>query len=62
MNWSDLRREFPVLQPVQLHFMLSQYLLPSSITEVPRHWTPSKQDALHALTGSEFCPNYYFEG
>lgn len=50
LNWSDLCEEFPVLHPAQLHYMLSQYMLPPA-TEVPKHWTPTKEDALHALTG-----------
>ena len=42
-----------MLHPAQLHYMLSQYLLPSA-TEVPKHWTPTKEDAVHALTGGTY--------
>ena len=54
LNWSDLCREFPVLHPAQLHYLLSQYLFPSSITQLPQHWTPSEDDAKHALVGGEW--------
>ena len=42
--------EFPVLHPAQLHYLLSQYLLPASVDVLPKHWTPSQHDALLALS------------
>ena len=53
MDWQRLCSEFPVLHPAQLHFILSHYLLPPSSQVVPTHWTPTKEDALHALNTSE---------
>ena len=52
MDWNSLLAEYPALHPAQLHFILSQYLLPSS-TEFPTHWTPPEGDAIPALNTSE---------
>lgn len=49
MTWTDLRTEFPSLYPAQLHFILSHYLLPEHIEEVPIQWTPTPSDARDAL-------------
>ena len=47
MTWTDLRTEFPSLYPAQLQFILSHYLLPEHIEEVPIQWTPTPSDALN---------------
>lgn len=45
--------EFPALFPAQLHYLLSNYLLPTTTEFVPKHWTPSEKDALQALNASK---------
>lgn len=52
LNWSQLCVEFPVLHPAQLHYLLSNYLLPATTELIPKHWTPSQEDALLALDAS----------
>ncbi len=42
-----------MLHPAQLHFLLSNYLLP--VSHVPSHWTPTQEDALHAVKTGKFC-------
>ncbi len=47
MDWCQLRKEYPMLHPAQLHFILSNYLLP--VSHVPSHWTPTQEDAMHVV-------------
>ena len=49
LNWSNLRHEFPVLNPSQLHYIVSQYLLPPKMFNALRQWTPSKDETGLAL-------------
>lgn len=54
MDWRRVCAEFPAMHPAQLHFLLSHYLLPSSMDLVPTNWTPTKEDAMLALDNSEY--------
>ena len=45
LNWHHLRKEFPVLNPAQLHHIVSHYLLPPKMINALRHWTPSQDEA-----------------
>ena len=54
LNWSNLRQEFPVLNPAQLHYIVSQYLLPPKMINALRHWTPSKDDNVLDVNAGEY--------
>ncbi|CAI8034202.1 Ras-associating and dilute domain-containing protein [Geodia barretti] len=55
MSWGDLREEFPVLHPAQLHHLLSHYVPPPSLSP-PSTWSPTHTDLSAANNRGNVLP------